>query len=778
MKQRLITLALDHPKIIFRLTVAMLAVLICAIALPFAVPEAPLHKLRIDTDPENMLQRSEPARILNRDKSDRFALHDRIVIAIENDRTQDGVFTPAALADIRALADFAAGIEGVVAAGITAPGTTDIAQRAANGSVDIAPLMRSVPDSQEEAASLRQLAAAQPILDGTLVSHDSAALAISIPIEDKGDGFRVTRALQDHIETLPAGNRYHITGLPVAQSVFGIEMFVQMAIAAPAAMLLIFFLLFGIFRSWWVASVPLGIAMVSSLGAMGALIASGNTVHIMSSMIPIFVMPIAVMDAIHVLSEFADKHSKSRDRKETIRACMDALWQPMLFTTVTTMVGFASLALAPIPPVQVFGLFVALGVGLAWLATMAIVPAAMMKLPEAAIDRIVSANRAAGTHWLAKIALGQPRFVLLCLGMAALVLFMGLDRIRINDSPMRWFASDHEVRVAERVLTDRFAGAHMAYLSLEASRGAFESPEMLAYVAALGDHLERSGEAGKTLALPDVVTEAYRAVQPDPAARALPETRGDVAAILRALEDEGMARDLRTFVTPDFAEAVLHVWMPDGDNLAMRELERAAAAFMSANRPPEALRAKWFGLTYLNAVWQDRMVTGMLHALIGSFIAVFMLLVILFRSLSWAVLAMVPLTFSIGGIYGAIGWLGRDFDMPIAVLSTLSLGLAVDFAIHFVSRVRQDGELPLPDRLARVYQEPVRAIQRNTIVLGIGFLPLLASPLIPYRTVGTLIPAIIVISAIATVVFLGAALALRRTQMRAAPALTAESQLR
>ena len=73
--------------------------------------------------------------------------------------------------------------------------------------------------------------------------------------------------------------------------------------------------------------------MVSSMGAMGALILTGNTVHIMSSMIPIFVMPIAVMDAIHVLSEFADRHDRTQNRKATIQACLQTLWRPMLFTT-------------------------------------------------------------------------------------------------------------------------------------------------------------------------------------------------------------------------------------------------------------------------------------------------------------------------------------------------------------------------------------------------------------------------------------------------------------
>lgn len=48
-----------------------------------------------------------------------------------------------------------------------------------------------------------------------------------------------------------------------------------------------------------------------------------------------------------------------------------------------------------------------------------------------------------------------------------------------------------------------------------------------------------------------------------------------------------------------------------------------------------------------------------------------------------------PLTLTIGAIYGVTGLVGKDYDMPVAVLSAISLGIAVDFAIHFLERARQ-----------------------------------------------------------------------------------------
>lgn len=85
------------------------------------------------------------------------------------------------------------------------------------------------------------------------------------------------------------------------------------------------------------------VTMVTAICTMSLLNISGKAVHIMSSMIPIFIIPIAVLDAVHILSEFFDRYQTSKDRRKTITGVMDALYTPMLYTSITTAVGFGSL---------------------------------------------------------------------------------------------------------------------------------------------------------------------------------------------------------------------------------------------------------------------------------------------------------------------------------------------------------------------------------------------------------------------------------------------------
>ena len=140
---------------------------------------------------------------------------------------------------------------------------------------------------------------------------------------------------------------------------------------------------------------------------------------------------------------------------------------------------------------------------------------------------------------------------------------------------------------------------------------------------------------------------------------------------------------------------------------------------------------------------------------------------------------MVPLSVTILGVYGIIGWIGKDYDMPIAVLSSLTLGLSVDFAIHFIERtrtfLRETGSFALAEK--QMFEEPARAIARNAIVIAIGFTPLFFAPLVPYITVGAFMAAIMALSGVTTLILLPALMSwagpwlFPEMKMKAAPAV-------
>jgi predicted RND superfamily exporter protein len=105
--------------------------------------------------------------------------------------------------------------------------------------------------------------------------------------------------------------------------------------------------------------------------------------------------------------------------------------------------------------------------------------------------------------------------------------------------------------------------------------------------------------------------------------------------------------------------------------------------------------------------------------------------------------------------------------MPIAVLSSLTLGMSVDFAIHFIQRMRTLKEQfgSIVDATHQIFEEPARAIARNAIVIALGFTPLFFAALLPYVTVGAFMAAIMIISGIATLILLPALMALGQQRL-------------
>ncbi|MBL8723358.1 MAG: MMPL family transporter [Planctomycetes bacterium] len=866
--ERIADVAIHRRRLVMVVTL-LTTLLVAALAtLPSVWPKSfpALHGVAVDTDPENMLSADEAARVFHGRMKQQFALSDMVVVGVVDESDPVGVFTPKTLAHVHDLAAYAQTLrwtradgtsEGVVGVDLIAPSTVDDISQAGLGTVRFEWLMPEPPQTAEAALAVRDRARRLPFLNGTLVSEDGKALALYVPLTDKHLSYRVGQLLRERIATYGGTARYHLTGLPIAEDTFGVEMFVQMAISAPLAMLVIFLLMLWFFRRMALVTGPMLVAMVSVIVTMGLLIAAGHPVHIMSSMIPIFIMPIAVLDSVHMLSEFFDRYQATRDRAQTMRTVLRELFLPMLYTSLTSAAGFGSLALTPIPPVQVFGLYVAIGIGVAWVLTITFIPAYVMFLPERVFANFGAAHDTESHSWLARFLRGLGPFTVkrskaivaasvVLLGLAA----YGIARIEINDNPVKWFAKGHEIRVADEVLNRHFAGTYMAHLALLAPDEVYDAarfqkqlvarlqaaaadlakdepalaagcnalvaqvpvvaaaassaaaalealdriateqaaqatgdaadawqearkvlsaerqsgevckePTVLRWMVALQEHLRLSGRVGKSSSLADLVQTVHRELFLGEAREyRIPDRREAVAQCLLTYQSSHRPDDLWHFVTPDFRQTNLWLQLTSGDNRDMAAVHAAVDRFVAENPPPVPLAVEWFGLTHINVVWQEKMVVGMLESLAGAFVMVFVLMVVLFRSFWWGLLAMLPLSITIAIVYGAVGLLGKSYDMPVAVLSSLALGLAVDFAIHLLARARTVHQRTgsWQASLPQMFDEPARAITRNVIVVAVGFLPLLFAPLVPYQTVGVLLAAILGVSGVVTMLLLPA----------------------
>jgi predicted RND superfamily exporter protein len=307
-----------------------------------------------------------------------------------------------------------------------------------------------------------------------------------------------------------------------------------------------------------------------------------------------------------------------------------------------------------------------------------------------------------------------------------------------------------------------FGGTYMAYLVIEGNEpDIIKRPEVVVYIDRVQKYLEADPLIGKTSSVADIVKRINLVLHDnDTAFDTVPDTAEAVGQFLFLFQSSGDPNDLDNFIDREARKANIWIQMKGGDNRQMQAVEDRLADFVQNSPPPGGLTLRWSGLTYINKVWQDLMVVGMLKAVLGSFAVVFLLMLFEFRSLTLGVLAMVPLSGAIVLTYGLVGWLGKDYTMPIAVVAALTLGLGIDFAIHYLQRfkahVAESRDVEATNRY--MFGEPCRAIARNAIVITIGFLPLMASTLSPYITVGLFFASLMLFCTLATLFVLPGAL--------------------
>ncbi|MBI2505691.1 MAG: MMPL family transporter [Candidatus Latescibacteria bacterium] len=757
MRNYLVRFSVDHPRWVIALTMLLTALFL----LPFP-------RIETDTDPKHMLPETSPVRVHNDQVEEQFALHaDWIALGIVNEQ---GIFNPRTLGRIARITDQILALKGVIARDVASFTTVDHVL-AEGEALTVRPLLTEVPQTAEAMAAFKKALFDNPIFVERLISKDGKATAIYVPIEKTANGKEIAEAIRAIAEREGGEERYYVAGDPVARDTFGAGMFAQMGVFAPIAGMVMFLVLYLMFHSLLLAISIMAVAMISVIWSMGLLIGLGFPVHIMSSMIPVFLMAIST-DSIHIFNELCFRFKEVKNKRQAILDTMAVVGAPVSSTAFAAAAGFGSLALiAHIVPVRVFGAFVAFGTLVIRLMSFSLIPAIMILVKEERLLRLsghegVEESRA--TRWLSRLGQASVRHRK-AIVVAGLLLFLagaiGTSQIHINNNMVSWFKKHSEVRQADTAMNDLLGGTSTAYLVAVAdAEEAMKRPEVLHYLEGLQRDLEALPAVGKTTSLADIAKRLNRVMhQDDPAYETIPESQEVIAQYLFLFGMAAKPSDLDNFVDYPYQRANIWLQLKTWDATAMRQVLERVQAYEAAH-PPPGLEFEPAGIAYFNMVWNDEVLYDMLRGFGLAAVLVFLVVIANFRSLRWGLLGFVPFTFTLVLIYGVIGFIGKDFDMPISVLSTLSLGMAIDFAIHFVNRFKQRyAEDPVVEQtLVWTTTRPGKGILRNALLFALGFSSMAFASLTPYITVGVLVAALMLLSALFTLVYLSALVSLLR----------------
>jgi len=616
-----------------------------------------------------------------------------------------------------------------------------------------------------------------PLFIDRIISRDENATAIYVPLDKGANGKEVADHIREIVAKYPGDERFHIAGDSVARDTFGAEMFKLMGIFSPIAGMIMFVAIYAMFRSLALAMTMMMVAMVAIVWTMGLGVGLGFPVHIMSSMAPVFLMAIAT-DSIHIFNEFYFRLRESKDKRTAIVETMEAVGRPVRYTALATAAAFAVLLFMQIVPVKVFGGLIVFGTIVLRLLSFSLIPAILTVMREEKIGRVatgddIAASRTArALRQLGAWGADWPKATA-AVGLALIALaILGVSRIVVNNNLVAWFKPGSEIRIADAAINRALGGTSLGYVVATADQpDAIKHPKNLRNIEGLQRHLEKLPVVGKTTSVVDYVKRINRVLHDDdPKFDAVPDSAETVAQYLFLFSMSAKPSDLDNVVDYPFQRANIWIQLKTWDAAAMQSVIRATEEYQRLN--PTALEIKPAGIAYFNLVWNHEVLWDMVKGFLLALVVVFLILAFDFGSLKWAVVGYVPLLFTILLIYGVVGFAGKDFDMPISVLSCLSLGMAVDFSIHFISRLRQRlAEIgavagrdlfTLRESLLWTAARPGKGILRNAVLFAAAFSVMLFAPLTPYITVGAFIVSMMLLSALLTILYLPALIVLMR----------------
>lgn len=267
------------------------------------------------------------------------------------------------------------------------------------------------------------------------------------------------------------------------------------------------------------------VTVTSTLGIAGwlGLFMSTATVNV-----PTILMTLAVADSVHLLASMQFALAAGKTKSQAIQYSLQRNWQPVVITSVTTAIGFLTLNFSEVPILRDLGNLTALGVMLACVFSLTLLPVLMQFLPlRAATIQQNSGTMARLSEWVIQ---RQRRllwgFVLVTLLCTAL-----LPLNRVNDEPNKYFASNTSFRQANDFMEQNLSGFTSIDFALNGGvAGAVNQPELLQALESFSNWLAEQPEVMHVNTLSDVLKRLNKNMhQDDPAFYRLPETAAEAA---------------------------------------------------------------------------------------------------------------------------------------------------------------------------------------------------------------------------------------------------------
>lgn len=598
-------------------------------------------------------------------------------------------------------------------------------------------------------------AADDPMLGGLLISKDLQVTSISARLDprwgNEANRRKTVAAVRQVVENMRNDFpevKLLLAGIPVSQVIIVDTLQADQMRFIPLVVFIMGLLLWLSFRDLRGVFLPFLATGAATVWTLGYLVLMDHAINVVNNAIVVLLLVIGVADAVHLVSRFFDELETARarlapgervDQELVVAHTIQAMALPCFLTTSTTAIGFASALVADVALLQEFGVDAAVGVLLAFVSTLMIVPALLGILPlppsRPPRERRLQERLNLGLEWAARFSVRRRRVVLFFFSI--LLLFAGrlAFEVSANQRIISELPAHDPSIVATRFFEKHLAGifaVDVVFDTDEPSR--LTDPDVVRAMDALARFAEQQELAPRVLSYPAILRGFDRALRGEAAVEPVSDWSDEKIRQLQLLFDLASEEDKRL--------ALDGLLSADGKLARVRGLARDAGndvvfPFVEAMRneltryPLPGVTVRVSGGMIIASQALGNIVKDMASSLGVALVAILVFMTILFRSIRVSLVALLPNAVPILAALATMAVAGIELRVATALIFSMALGVAVDACVHLLARMREEQNAsaengsaevdPLEEALVRTIQGAGRPVVYATVLLLVGF---------------------------------------------------------
>jgi hydrophobe/amphiphile efflux-3 (HAE3) family protein len=693
------------------------------------------------------------------------------------------VFNPGTLRKVVEISEALKGVEGVIEDEIVSLSAINNIEGDESG-LKVGPVLEEVPETAEALAQLKATVRANPLLDGKLVSKDGTLTLIHANVEKEHSEDELYRQVFALVDRFSGPERIHVAGgaIQPAEVDHGIQSDLQILLPIVLVMTLLGFYL--CFRTWRGVWLPFSVVVLTVLWTMGLTGHMGLPMTVVASAVPIIMVAISASYGIHVLHHYYE--AVREGEAHPVRATLEKVTPSIGMVGLVSALGSASLLTFPVTSIRQFGIIMTVGALAAMAVCLTFAPAVLglLKLQDArASESTWSDDRIAG---IARFSVRHRIGVLVTAVVVMMVSAVGISRMEIGTDIIRYFPSDHRLRRAFDAFNEKLGGVRRLNIMVEgAEPDAIKDPELLKKIQRFQEYAESLPHVGATSSFADIIRRIHQEMNGgDPAYHVIPESRDLVAQYLLLYSISGDPGDFSEIVDYDYQRTKVRVMFDTSEQRDHRKLYDALSTY-AANEMGPGVKVEFGGDVMFWLAQMRHIAVGKVYNIVTGIAFVLLFCAVTFRSMTAGLFSIFPLVIATAATFGLMGFVGIRLEASTAILTSVAVGVGVDFALHYLINFRQEierfqGDVDIEEVAMRVFMIGGKPILFDMISNILGFSVLMFSAFLPVRYFGWLISLTMFSVGVATLLVMPALIAVFRPRFLmsravASPLVTAAS---